>query len=303
MKAQMDIFLTGFLAEFMGSHTWPQLLLARSREQTKRLLYDRTLGPRLARVQRVLNPAFFRGILEAVRSRFDESFELVRNDHPVNIADSWRFICMQPRSTYQSPSIDRYLFETRAPLMDAELLDFLLTIPPGARLEQRIYKRMIAYRFPEIRDVPCTNSALPINPNFGREYVAMAARYVGRKALAPLQKLLPSQTSLGREFRDLDDDFRAEPQLADNVLLPMIVEGVFPEDIFDLRAIEETANEHYLDQGRHQDILALLISWGLGKKFFLHDDLTEVPERMYSPHPDDLPILPPRRETGALRRA
>jgi asparagine synthetase B (glutamine-hydrolysing) len=299
MKARMDIFLTGFLGEFMGSHTWPQLLLARSRRQAKQLIFDRILGSRLRRARSVLNPGFFNRIFEAVRSRFEQSFELVRDDHPVNIADSWRFICLQPRSTFQSPSVDRHLFETRAPLMDAELIDFLLSIPPHARLEQRIYKRMIAYRFPEIRDVPCTNSGLPINPHFAREYAAMVLSYLGRKAAQPLEKLLAPQTPLGREFRDLDDDFRAEPQLAYNILRPLVQAGIFPEEIFNLRAIDDMIDEHYQRNGKHQETLSLLISWGLASKFFLHDDLSDVPPEIYSP---DEPIkTATSRRTGEAR--
>lgn len=290
MKAKMDIFLTGFLGEFMGSHTWPQLLLARSRKQAKRLIFDRVLGARSRMAQRVFNPTFFQRTFEAVRSRFEQSFELVRNDDPMNIADCWRFICLQPRSTFQSPSVDRHLFETRAPLMDAELINFLLSIPPRARLEQRIYKRLIAYRFPEVRDVPCTNSGLPIDPHFAREYAAMVARYLGRKAAAPFQRLLASRTPLGREFRDLDDDFRAEPQLIDNILRPLLCAGIFPEDIFNLRAIDEMIHEHYQGNGKHQEMLSLLISWGLGAKFFLHDDLSDVPSEIYLPNTANVSI-------------
>ena len=33
LKQHMDIILTGFLGEFGGSHTWPRLLLARTRKQ------------------------------------------------------------------------------------------------------------------------------------------------------------------------------------------------------------------------------------------------------------------------------
>jgi asparagine synthase (glutamine-hydrolysing) len=303
MKARMDIFLTGFLGEFMGSHTWPRLLLARSREQAKRLIFDRILGSRLRVARGVFNPSFFNRIFEAVRSRFEQSFEMVGDDHPVDIADSWRFICLQPRSTFQSPSVDRHLFETRAPLMDAELMDFLLSIPPHARLEQRIYKRMIAYRFPEIRDVPCTNSGLPINPHFAREYAMMVGRYLARKTTAPFQRLLTPQTPLGREFRDLDDDFRAEPQLVNNILRPLLNAGLFPEDIFNLHAIGNMIDEHYQRNGKHHETLSLLISWGLGSKFFLHDDLTDVPREMYSPDEPVKTALPQTTEAQTLRGA
>jgi len=280
MKQKMDVILTGFLAEFGGSHTWPQLLLARSRQQAIQAIFGRMLSSRLAIARRVFRPASFERTFEAVRASFLESFARVENEHPLNIADSWNLIHLQPRSTYHAPSIDRYLFEARAPHMDAELVDFLLTIPPYARLEQRVYKKMIAYRFPEIRDVPCTNSGLPVNPHFAREYATMILRYLGRKAIVPFKKLLPQRETLGREFRDLSEDFRAEPQLVDQILRPLLRAEIFPPELFDHSGIEQIIEEHYEQDARHESVLSLLISWGLGAKYFLRDDLSDVPPEM-----------------------
>jgi asparagine synthase (glutamine-hydrolysing) len=283
MKEKMDIFLTGVLAEFGGSHTWPQLLVARSRRSAIRAIFDHILGRRLAEVRRIFDPIFFERTFEGLRARFEESFSNVENDHPLNVADCWNVIHLQPRSTYQAPSIDRPLFEARAPHMDTELVDFLLTIPPYARLEQRVYKKMIAYRFPEIREIPCTNSGRPIDPNFASEYTKMLVSYAGAQALGPLRKLFRRPIPLGREFRDLNDDFREEPELVDKILGPLLDSGVYPSSIFNRRAIEEVVDEHYHKNGRHDNILALMISLGLAAKFFLHEDLSGLPGSTFQP--------------------
>jgi len=282
MKERMDIFLTGFLAEFGGSHTWPQLLRTRSRESAIRAIFDRILGVRLGAVQRVLDASFFKRTLEALRTRFDESFSNVENDHPLNVADCWNVIHLQPRSTYSAPCVDRPFFEARAPHMDAELVDFLLTIPPYARLEQRVYKKMIVYRFPEIRKVPCTNNGRPIDPSFAREYLNMLISYVGRRMAAVL-RVVSSGPSLGREFRDLNEDMRAEPDLIERIFKPLMQEGIYPPSMFDLRAINDVLEEHYDKGARHENILALLISWGLAVKYFLREELSDVPDTSYQP--------------------
>jgi asparagine synthase (glutamine-hydrolysing) len=282
MKERMDVVLTGFLGEFGGSHTWPQLLLAVSRDRAIRAIYDRFLGARLPNVQRIFQRDFFTRVFEEVRSRFKKSFDLIENNHPFNIADCWNVLNLQPRSTYHAPSIDRHLMEMRAPMMDAELIEFLLTIPPKARLEQRVYKKMIAYSFPEIREVPCTNSGLPINPNFATEYAAMAARYAARKSLAPVRRLLRLKEPLGREFRDLNDDFRAEPELLKNILRPLLEAGTYPDAIFDRAGIEALLEEQFHHSGKHENIVALLISWGLAAKYFLHDDFSDVPPSAFA---------------------
>jgi asparagine synthetase B (glutamine-hydrolysing) len=168
------------------------------------------------------------------------------------------------------------MFECRMPLMDADVVEFLLTIPPSARIEQRIYKRMIAYAFPRVRDIPCTNSARPINPNFGREYVAMVLRYLGRKALGPLTRRKPP---LGRAPRDVAQHFRAEPALMDEVLRPLVRDGCLPDDLFDPKGIEAVIDEHYKGEARHEALLSALISFGLGVKYLLRDDFSDVDPR------------------------
>jgi asparagine synthetase B (glutamine-hydrolysing) len=283
LKEKMDIILTGFLGEFSGSHTWPQLLLARSRRAAIKVIFDRFLTPRLGLAQRIFQPVFFTRVFDAVRDFFYQSFETVENEHPLNVADSWNFMHLQPRGTFHTPAVDRHKFEMRAPHTDNDLVDFLLTIPTYARLEQRVYKKMIAYSFPYIRDVPCTNSAQPIEPNFAKEYVLMVSRYLVRKATGPFRSLLIRQPALGREFRDLSQDFRTEPELVNQVLRPLLRSGVFPDSTFKHAGIEQLIREHYERNASHHEILGLLISWGLAARYFLHDDVSDVPLEMYVP--------------------
>ena len=51
-------------------------------------------------------------------------------------------------------------------------------------------------------------------------------------------------SSLGREFRDLGEDFRAEPELA-TLLRDLLQAGVFASQIFDYSGIEDMIKEHY----------------------------------------------------------
>jgi asparagine synthetase B (glutamine-hydrolysing) len=280
LKEKLDIILLGFLGEFSGSHTWPALLLARSRQATVQAVFDRFVRRRLDMVRRLFNPKFFGRTFEGVQRVFEASFEKIDNDHPMNLADSWNFINLQPRGTFHSPSVDRHLFEARAPHLDVDLVNFLLTIPPLSRLEQRVYKKMIAYKYPAIRDVPCTNSGRPINPAFASEYSAMALRYLARKATAPFHHRMSNGNSLGREFRDLGEDFRSEPELA-TLLRDLLQAGVFASQIFDYSGIEDMIKEHYELKRRHEAVLSLLVSYGLAVKYFFMDDLSDAPREMF----------------------
>jgi len=282
LKEKMDIILLGLLAEFSGSHTWPRLLLARSRKAAIEAIFERLVGKRLPKVRQVFRPQFFDRSLEALRARFEQSFDVIDNDHPLNVADAWQFSHMQFFRGFQTASADRYLFEARMPHMDKDLVEFLLTIPPFARLEQRVYKKVIAYSFPIIRDIPCTNSGLPVNANFLSEYALMILRYAGRTMAEFFQKPATVPASLGREFRDLDEDFRSEPAVMTDILYPMLGEGVFPDSMFNTVGISAVIDEHYGRKGNHAELLSLLISWGLAVQYLLRT----TPVRF----PDDIPV-------------
>jgi hypothetical protein len=170
----------------------------------------------------------------------------------------------------------------RAPHMDFELVSFLLTIPPYARLEQRVYKKMIAYRFPRIRDVPCTNSGVPVDPNFVSEYVKMVARYTGRKLATPIRRLMAPSQDLGRESDDINAEFRQEPQLVDRVLLPAMQAGFLPSEIFDHAGIAALIKEQYDGHADHAAALSSLVTYALAYQFFIADDFREVPEETRS---------------------
>ncbi len=276
LKQHADILLFGFLAEYNGSHTWPRLLLARSRAGAAAAIFDRYVGRGAAAARRVLKPAFHEAAFPALRERFFRSFDEVASEHPLNASDAWLVRNIEPMGTYQVGATDRHLFEARMPLMDADLVDFLLRIPPRARLEQRVYKRMIAFGFPAIRDIPCTNSGRPINPHFLREYAAMVLRYAARKATSRLTRRRPP---LGRAPRDVAGAFRSEPVLMDGVLRPLLDAGMFPDRLFDRQGIEAVIREHYSGTARHEQLLSMLITWGLSAKFLLHDDFSDVDPR------------------------
>ena len=280
IKGTADILLLGFLGEACGSHVWPQLLMARSRSAVMSTVFARMLGGRSAALRQIFNPAFFEPAFEEMRRLFDKTFDSVENDRALNVADSWRMINLHPRTSYHAPSIDRHLFEVRAPHLDHDLTAFLLTIPPFARLEQRIYKKMIYHEFPNIRDVPCTNSGLPINPNFWIEYVSLVMHYFARKTLSPIGNALGIERGLGRKSINMDAAFRAEPELIDDILMPLLSDDIFPERIFDRTGIQTLISRHYERKSNHWEIISLLISWGLAVRFFLRDDRSDVPESM-----------------------
>lgn len=282
MTRHVDIFLTGFLGEFSGSHTWPSLMMARTRSAIVTAIHDRCVAPRTDRARAVLRPEVFARAEEEARQRFIQSFGDIENDHPMDVADAWNFTCLQPGGTFQAPAVDRHRLEMRAPHLDRDLVDFLMTIPPSARIEQRVYKRMIAHAFPAVRDIPCANSMRPIEPLFWKEYPLMVARKIGRRISQPLGRLLGREDRLGRELSDLDADIRAEHGLLTEILKPAISRQWLDDGVFSVRAIDELAEQHYSSQANHGALLAQLMTMALASRIFLQKDPRDVPQALRS---------------------
>ncbi len=278
IKEHADILLLGILGEFSGSHTWPGLLLARKRDAAIESIFSRLCRSSPSILQRIFQAQFYKTIFVNLKTEFVESFESIPNEHPLNIADSWQYHFCQHRNTFQAPSVDRHLFEVRGPHMDTELVQFLLTIPPFARLEQRVYKKMIAFGYPEIRDVPCTNSGKPINPNFFREYLVMVSQFLGRRVSSPFHRLRGSSPGLGREFRNPAEELRKELRLKELLLGSFIPSGIFPETIFNNEEIKAIVHEHYEGKNDHSDPIFLLISIGIAFEFFLYGQGESPPQ-------------------------
>lgn len=281
LSDQIDIVLTGILGEFSGSHTWPALLLARTRRVAIEAIFERFVRRRVSRARAVMGERAFGTAFDELRTRFYASFERIDAEHPMDVADAWNVVMIQPGGTYHAPAVERHRFEVRAPHMDSELVDFLLEIPPLSRIEQRVYKKMIAYAYPEVRSVPCANSMREIEPRLWVEYPSMAARLVGRKLGAPLRRLAGTEDRLGLELGDLNDHFRAEPALRSELLEPLMAGGQIDAEVFSLDKIADLTEQQYSAQGTHAVVLSHVMSIGLAVRMLVQGDLSALPPSYY----------------------
>src|SRR5205085_9150807 len=96
----------------------------------------------------------------------------------------WNLTVRQPRFTAQSGQVDRSDFETRAPLLDYDLVDFFEGVPYKYRFAQRMYKRAIATYYPEAARFPWSQTGGPIPGTpaaiLGQFYLRGARRRLGR---------------------------------------------------------------------------------------------------------------------------
>ena len=105
----------------------------------------------------------------------------------------------------------------------------------------------------------------------------MAARLIGRRIAAPVRRLAGREDRLGREISDLDADIRAEPELRNGVIEPLLANECLDPTIFDLSAVQRLVREQF-DSGRdHGALLGSLASLGLAHSQLLGGNLADVP--------------------------
>ena len=270
IAAEVDIILTGFLGEFSGSHTWPQLLIARNREAAMAAIKEKFFTSRLHVARSVIRADLWPKIEEEMAERLHSSFEAVVDDHPLDFADAWNYQNLQQAGAFQAPAVDRHVFEMRAPHCDVDLVDFLLTIPPYKRIEQRVYKRMIADAFPHIRDLPCANSMAPTEPRFLVEYPKMVLSRLGRVVRDGTQRLLGMEGDrLGRELNDLDSDFLSEVSTLDQYFARCLTNESALSEVFNLKEVQALRQSQSTARSG-ANVLCQLLTFGLA-----HQQLSE----------------------------
>ncbi len=102
----------------------------------------------------------FRGMLGQSQARLSAN---IREHYSIRQDDRRRILEGQRQLRSQAV--------VRTPFYDNDLVDFMLTVPPGWRLEGYLYKRAFAKAFPELAKVPLESTGLPLTASMREVYI------------------------------------------------------------------------------------------------------------------------------------
>lgn len=277
LRPELDILLTGHGGGALSGQTL-RPSFGRALPDLETDLFSRALALPPEALGELFVPRAWDGEWSAAQRRFAATVEAL-GEHAGRRDDAliaWNMLNRQARFTHHSAQVDRYDFEVRAPLLDYDLVDFLLTVPYKYRFAQRLYKRTLAEHFPEAARVPWSKTGRPVP---GRPADILTEFYLGgayRQAVKKIPTIHRRRKDRVRTYRVIADEIRWDARLRYGILDPFLRSDHFPDDLLDREHARRVIAEHWSGEKDHVHALACLATLALVYRHFLDGDRRSV---------------------------
>jgi asparagine synthetase B (glutamine-hydrolysing) len=182
MVGHADVIFNGHFGDALtGGHILPQQLLATTTGRLVDHILAKRSNLRLPDLRRVFSDAFLDRHYPEMRDAVRRGLEAFDEDRAPLRYNLWDISVRQARYTFNSPAIDRYLFEQITPFVAGDVVDWALRIPLRYLVGQRAYKHMIVRSFPEIADVPWARTSRPVPTSFTADVARQGATYLRKR--------------------------------------------------------------------------------------------------------------------------
>jgi len=162
----VPVLYKGYLGDaLMGGHLWLGLWGGYSEEDQARLFFDRAA---VLFKEAEHKDLFSERVYKEVNGAAFESFrEALNESHAGMVANRFNHFDLrqrQRRFILNGLELVRSRVVVRAPFCDKDLVNFMLTVPLGLRLNRRLITEILIRRFPKLSKVPCTTTGFPLVP-------------------------------------------------------------------------------------------------------------------------------------------
>jgi asparagine synthase (glutamine-hydrolysing) len=278
IAAAMDVILTGHCGDMLsGANLRLNMMAAGSRDRLIEILFDWQRRVPETALRRVCHPTFYARYAPQLFDAFRETFAGIESAELPNVTQAFDMEQRQHRNTFHSPSVDRYRFEVRTPFLDNELLDHMLTAPPDWRFAQRAYKKTILHAFPHAAHIPCAATGRRVTPYLAVQQAQARWQDLSNWARRRLPGLNRERPGLGKYFRDVPAEVRADGELR-RLILDFADSPSFPEHVFDRAGIRETVQQLDASNENPTHVVAALATFALAFRLFLFTTPTAIPD-------------------------
>lgn len=162
----VDILHTGSLGDsIMGGHIQRDLLATHRPEILARMLfrrYNNCFG--VESHSELFSPDFYSRVKGAVFQEFSQALDESEASISANRREHYSIRQNDRRWILEGQNLLRSQVVVRTPFYDNDLVDFMLSVPPGLRFDNYLYVRGFAQAAPDLAKVPYERTGLPFVP-------------------------------------------------------------------------------------------------------------------------------------------
>jgi asparagine synthase (glutamine-hydrolysing) len=163
---QVRVVYTGSLGDsIMGQHLHRSLMGIHPEEVLVRMLFRHyTTAFSEERMVQLLDPTVYRGVQEVPFETFRRALQTSRATLSANRREHYSIRQNERRWILEGQRLLRSRLVVRTPFYDTDLVDFMVRVPPGLRMEGYLYRRAFAVAFPDLAKVPLEETGEPLVP-------------------------------------------------------------------------------------------------------------------------------------------
>ncbi|HHH40535.1 MAG TPA: hypothetical protein ENK56_00860 [Chloroflexi bacterium] len=260
MAEHVRAVYTGSLGDsLMGGHLSRSLWACYDEEELARSLfrqYNVVFSP--PALSALLGEGFEDGLREQVFADFRATLAESRARLQADVREHFSIRQSDRRWILEGQRLLRHYLIVRTPFYDNDLVDFMLTVPPGLRFEEYLYRIAFRRAFPRLAKVPLEKTGLPLAPGMRDLRIRLGRRVRWWLRSAGLRFVAPPRR---RPYADYNGWLRTalRPWVEETLLGPQ----TRLQDLFRPQPIRELVAEQMAgaDHARRLGVLLTLELW------------------------------------------
>ena len=215
-------------------------------------------------ILQLFNPDFLRNV--NIQSSFDRThpkFKNVNNKKFPNYFAVWDYTNRWNKYIYFAVLRDRTLFKYHT-MLDPDLVDFTLKLPPELRLDENLYIQMLLKRYPELFKLPTTtNQGLRLDAGNVSLFLNRAILFSKMRANKISSMLIKRNIfrDKGKNYIDYDELLRRDKEYRN--YMRRMIEKVEAREYFNRDYIEDIWRLHMQGKKNYAMLFGLLVTFEL----------------------------------------
>jgi len=279
MKKYGDKLYIGYMGDpIMGSHISSEMLNKKLKSEqdyieAKNMIFEKHTLNDLNDIQGLFNSSYTN--IEILIYSFESTLngmKRISNEDMPNYCAIWDYIHRQNKYTMFTVFRYKECFKYSTPLLDNDLIDFMLKMTPELRLDENLYIQMLLGKYPELFELPTkTNLDLRLDAGnisvISRKVILFLKRRINKTSTMLIKRNIFLNKS--KNYIDYDDLLRRDKEYKDYIR--KMIEKVEERECFNKKYIEEIWRLHMQGKKNYSMLFGLLVTFELFLERFMDE--------------------------------